>query len=100
MTSLEDRKAILEAVAEARDGGARLAKVSEIIGVDCKTLRRWSTKEALIKGDKRPTAERPAPASRLTEAERETILEIANQPEYAALPPTRIVPMLARCLSR
>ena len=95
MTSLEDRQQILEAVAQARGSGARLAKISEVIGVDCKTLRRWSRPEALSLGDRRPSAVRPSPASRLTEAERQEILAVANRPEYAALPPTRIVPMLA-----
>lgn len=95
MTSLEDRQQILEAVAQARNCGARLVKISEIIGVDCKTLRGWSRPEALRLGDRRPSAERPAPASRLTEAERQEILAVADRPEYTALPPTRIVPMLA-----
>jgi len=57
--------------------------------------RRWLRPEALRLGDRRPSAQRPAPASRLTEAERQEILAVANWPEYAALPPTRIVPMLA-----
>lgn len=95
MTSLEDRKAILESVAEARDKGARLTAIGDVIGVDPRTLRRWSTAGALTEGDRRPTAERQVPVSRLTEAEREAILEIANREEYASLPPTRIVPMLA-----
>jgi len=95
MTSLEDRKAILDSVAEARNNGARLAAISDVIGVDARTLRRWSTADALKKGDRRPTAARPVPASRLTEVERQAILDIANRPEYASLPPTRIVPMLA-----
>ena len=95
MTSLEDRKAILVSVAEARAKGARLSAISDIVGVDVRTLRRWSTAEALAGGDRRPSAERPAPASQLSDAEKAAILEVANQPEYAALPPTRIVPMLA-----
>ena len=95
MTSLEDRKAILASVAEARATGARLSAISDVIGLDARTLRRWSTADALNEGDKRPSAERPAPASQLTEAERATILAVANRPEYASLPPTRIVPMLA-----
>lgn len=95
MTSLEDRKAILASVAEARATGARLSAISDVIGLDARTLRRWSTAGALNEGDKRPSAERPAPASQLTEAERATILAVANRPHYASLPPTRIVPMLA-----
>jgi transposase InsO family protein len=95
MTSLDDRKAILETVAEARGKGARLSTICDVIGVDPKTLRRWSTADALNHGDKRPSAVHPSPASRLTEAERQAILEIASRPEYADLPPTRIVPVLA-----
>ena len=38
---------------------------------------------------------RPAPAHALSEAEREEILRIANEPRFAELPPARIVPMLA-----
>ncbi len=95
MTSLEDRKAILDSMAEARDKGARLTAIGDIIGVDVRTLRRWSTATALAEGDRRPAAERPAPVAQLTDAEREAILEIANREKYASLPPTRIVPMLA-----
>jgi len=95
MTPLDDRKVILETVTEASRSGARQSAICEVIGVDPRTLRRWSTAEALTYGDRRPLADRPTPASRLSEAEREAILEVANQPEYAELPPTRIVPMLA-----
>jgi transposase InsO family protein len=95
MTTLEDRKTMLASVAQAQATGARLSAISDVVGVDARTLRRWSTAEALAEGDRRPAAQRPAPASRLSEAERVAILTVANQPEYAALPPTRIVPMLA-----
>ena len=95
MTPLEDRKVILASVAEARANGARLSAISDVVGVDARTLQRWSTKEALATGDKRPSADRPPPASKLSDDEKATILKIANRPEYAALPPTRIVPMLA-----
>jgi len=37
----------------------------------------------------------PAPAHALSAEEREQILRIANEPRFAALPPARIVPMLA-----
>ncbi len=95
MTSLEDRQAILSAAEEAREQGARLSAICEVIGVDRRTLQRWSGPEALTRGDARPTAQRPPQASRLSEGERAAILEVANQPEYADVPPTRIVPMLA-----
>ena len=62
---------IMDAVAEARRRGAHQSAVCEIIGVDPRTLRRWSTAEALRDGDRRPLADRPTPATRLSEAEYE-----------------------------
>ena len=79
---------IMDAVAEARRRGAHQSAVCEIIGVDPRTLRRWSTAEALRDGDRRPLADRPTPATRLSEA------------EYADLQPMRIVPMPADSRSR
>ena len=48
-----------------------------------------------IRADGRPEAVRPAPAHALSEQERAAILEVANAPQYAALPPAQIVPRLA-----
>ena len=48
-----------------------------------------------IRADGRPEAVRPAPAHALSEQERAAILEAANAPQYAALPPAQIVPRLA-----
>lgn len=45
--------------------------------------------------DGRPQAVRPVPAHALSPQERERILHVANEPRFAALPPARIVPMLA-----
>ena len=42
-----------------------------------------------------PTAIRPEPAHKLSEAEKEEILEVVNQPAYASLPPTQVVLRLA-----
>jgi putative transposase len=38
---------------------------------------------------------RPAPKNKLTPEERQQILDVCNQPEYASLPPSQIVPKLA-----
>ncbi len=48
-----------------------------------------------MKADGRTTALRPIPASALTEAERQVILELCNSEESAHLPPSQIVPRLA-----
>ena len=44
--------------------------------------------------DKRPITPRPEPANKLKEQERRAIIDVCNQPEYANLPPTQIVPTL------
>jgi transposase InsO family protein len=49
----------------------------------------------LESGDGRPHADRKTPAHALSAEERERILQIANEPRFAELPPARIVPMLA-----
>ena len=60
-----------------------------------RTLQRWKCCEGLERGDRRPQAVHPVPAHALSEAEREQILQIANEPRFAELPPARIVPILA-----
>jgi len=67
----------------------------EIAGIDERTLQRWKAREGLIAGDGRPQAVRPAPSHALSVAERAQLLEVANEPRFAAVPPARIVPMLA-----
>ncbi len=60
-----------------------------------RTLQRWKAHEGLIAGDGRPQAVRPVPSHALSEAERAELLRVANEPRFAAVPPARIVPMLA-----
>jgi putative transposase len=43
----------------------------------------------------RPEAERPAPADRLSEDERERIVATCHDKAFASLPPSQIVPRLA-----
>ena len=46
-------------------------------------------------GDGRPQAVRPTSGHALSLAERGQLLCVANEPRFAAVPPARIVPMLA-----
>ena len=95
MISLEDRQSIAHAVDEAHRGGARLRRACAEAGITLRTLQRWKGGCGLERGDRRPQAVRPTPAHALSEAERGQILQIANEPRFAELPPGRIVPMLA-----
>lgn len=95
MIGLEDRRALACLIDTAHAAGARLARACAVAGIAVRTLQRWKAQAGLSHGDARPLAERPAPAHALSEAERARILAVANEPRFAALPPARIVPMLA-----
>jgi hypothetical protein len=79
----------------AQAAGARLDRACEMVGIDIRTLQRCKAAQGLTRGDRRPEAVRPLPAHALTAQERAQIVEVANEPRFAELPPARIVPMLA-----
>ena len=60
-----------------------------------RTYRRWRDSQGNLKEDGRPQAERLKPANALSEEERQEVLRVCNLPEYAHLPPSKIVPRLA-----
>ena len=94
MTSTSSRRQAIELVDEAVAAGARKHKACAELGISKRTVERWQ-QDGEMTIDKRPTAERPAPLNKLSEAERQTILDTCHQPEYASLPPSQIVPRLA-----
>lgn len=95
MIPVEDRRAIVANLDEARAAGSRLAPACELIGVDPRTIQRWRRDNGLELGDRRPHADRPKPMHALSDAERDEILEVANSERFADVPPARIVPELA-----
>ena len=95
MIGLEDRQALARNIDVAHAAGARLQQACEIAGIDARTLQRWKAQEGLTAGDGRPQALRPMPSHALSAAERAALLTVANEPRFAAVPPARIVPMLA-----
>jgi len=97
MIALEDRQALARLVDAAHAAGARLRPACQTAGIDVRTLQRWKSDAGrqLRSGDARPHMVRPTPARALSAAERERVLAVANEPRFAALPPARIVPMLA-----
>lgn len=76
---------------EAVAAGARKRLACEELCISMRTFQRW-TQGGEINEDQRPLVERPAPANKLSEAEREAILALCNKEEYASLPPSQIVP--------
>ena len=96
MTDLQQRIEIVQMIEEARLAGARLSEACKIVGLSIRTLQRWKpVNESQIQEDKRPTAERPEPAHKLSPEERQQVIEVCNQADYASLPPSQIVPKLA-----
>ena len=65
---------------------ARLAPACALAGIDASTLRRWTAGDGLLRGDRRPDADRPIPSHALSEAEQARIIEIANEPRFAEIP--------------
>lgn len=94
MTSTPDRQAAVSLINEAVAAGARQFKACAALKISERTLRRWK-KGGVVQPDQRPLVQRPEPANKLSEAERKAVLDICNSKDYAALPPSQIVPKLA-----
>jgi putative transposase len=94
MTSLPERRKLIGYIDEAVSAGARKAPACKEVGITLRTLQRW-IQNGEPGEDRRPTAVRPEPPGKLTPEERERILAVCNEPEFASLPPSQIVPKLA-----
>lgn len=86
------REETIANIDEARLAGARQAKACEVMDISAKTYQRWKDPEN--QQDDRPQAKHD-PGNKLSELERQRMIKLANEPEYAALSPSKIVPKLA-----
>jgi len=94
----EDRQMAINLIDETVTAGARQHKACEVIEISPRTLCRWQQQlqeEQGLKDRRKDSAASRTPANKLSERERELIIETCNQPEYKSLPPSQIVPMLA-----
>ena len=96
MTAPADRRQALEILDAAVAAGARAHKVAELLDVGLTTLQRWRRQFAGVGDglDRRKGSHRLV-SHRLSDEERQRILFTCNEPEFAALPPGQIVPILA-----
>lgn len=92
---MSERSLILSWFDEAVLAGARRDKTAQELEMPLRSLRRWRDEQGTVLEDKRPTAIKPEPKNKLSEAERQQILATCNDEEYASLPPSQIVPRLA-----
>jgi len=87
-----DRAKILTAISEAQINGARQSEACKVLGISAKTYQRWS--QSITKQDGRLEAKH-YPQNKLSDIERRRIIKVVNEPKYASLAPSQIVPKLA-----
>lgn len=87
-----ERNEIVELINEAWEAGARQSKACEVVGINAKTFQRWSQPDNCQDGRLDAHHE---PPNKLTALERKRLIKIANEPAYADLSPSKIVPKLA-----
>ena len=93
LTPLPERQKLVTLIHDACTAGARLEPACKEIPISKRTYRRWY-RDGQVQHDLRAEALRPEPANKLTEDERQQILDVCNQDAYASLPPSQIVPSL------
>jgi putative transposase len=89
----EDRTTALSLIAEAVANGCRRAVACREIGLDPRTVQRWQKHGD--GGTDRRKGPHSAPQQKLTEQERQAVIETANAPEFRNLSPKQIVLRLA-----
>jgi putative transposase len=94
LISLTDRQKHAKLVSTAVAAGARQDKACDVIGLSTRTLPRWRI-DGDISADKRPTATMLEPGNKLSQAERQAVIDVCNSEAFASLPPSQIVPILA-----
>lgn len=93
MSASAQRLIVMALVAEAVDGGARLAPACAVLGFSERTFQRWQL-GAEVSADAR-SLRHEAPSHKLSLVERAAVLAVANSAEFGHLPPSQIVPRLA-----
>ncbi|EAA2949884.1 IS3 family transposase [Salmonella enterica] len=94
LTPYPERLETVSLIETAVLSGARQHRACEVAGITVRTLQRWRC--GGVEGhDRRPDAIRPEPANRLSDEERQRIVEVCTRPEYVDRPPCHIVPALA-----
>jgi len=96
LTSPVERQEALQILDEGMADGARGRELALLLRVGLTTLQRWHRQfEGNGDGIDRRMGSHRHVAHRLSEEERQRILLIYNDPEFAALPTGQIVPSLA-----
>lgn len=94
LISALDRAIAIKLIEEACIEGAHRKPACLELGLSVRTVERWR-QEGAPEEDQRPHAKRTSPSHKLSEEEKQKILEITRQVEFQSLPPSQIVPILA-----
>lgn len=92
LTLAEERQMAITLIKETCNNGARKKRACEIVGISLRTLQRWQQANKLT--DQRTKVVKK-PSNKLSDEEKEHILEVCNQKEFCSLPPKQIIPILA-----
>lgn len=85
----------IQLITEAVACGARIRKACGVLGISCRTLRRWSEPAHELNDRRGQAARVRIHPQALTPEEKQAIVQVCNTPEHASLPPSQIVPRLA-----
>jgi len=91
MTPFEERQDVVQLIKEAAESGARKNMACDVLNIHLRTIQRW---EKDVIGDKRNFAS-TEPINRLTQAERDKVIEISCSERFRDMTPHEIVPILA-----
>ena len=78
---------MIACITEACAAGARLTAACQVLELSPRTLQRWREQAGVKADGRQEAAQQREPANKLSEHERQQILALANQPEFAHLGP-------------
>ncbi|MBF0429223.1 MAG: hypothetical protein HQL94_09895, partial [Magnetococcales bacterium] len=86
---------MISLIDEACIAGSRFEVACEILKISPRTVQKWREDGNVRIDGRLASAQRRTPANRLSANDRQTILEVANCPEFASKSPSQIVPTFA-----
>jgi len=86
---------VIDLISEAYNSGASICNICKILDISKRTYYRWFKGDEVKDDERKKAAQNREPTNKLSKKEREKIIKIANQPEFANMTPNQIVPALA-----
>jgi putative transposase len=92
---MSDRQKITSLIDEAHTSGATLGASCKVLGISSRTYQRWNKNGDVNTDRRKEAAGNRQPANKLSDQERQKIIEISNQPKFSEMSPNQIIPELA-----